>query len=77
MATPELKQLRDQARALSEADRAELAHDLLATLDGEPDPDAATAWEHEILLRLAEVKQGAAVTLSRKELAERLQRHFR
>ena len=54
MATSELEQLRDQAKALCEADRAELAHDLLATLD------------HEILLRLAELQQGTAVTLSRK-----------
>jgi hypothetical protein len=77
MASSNLDQLRDQAKALSEADRAELAHDLLATLDGTADPDAAEAWEQEILLRLADVKQGTAATLNRSELADRLRRRFR
>lgn len=77
MASSDLDQLRDQAKALSEADRAELAHDLLATLDGTPDPDAAEAWEQEILLRLADVKRATAATLNRSELADRLRRRFR
>jgi hypothetical protein len=77
MASSDLDQLRDQAKALSEAARAELAHDLLATLDGAPDADAAAAWEQEIMLRLADVKQGSANTLSRGDLTDRLQRRFR
>lgn len=77
MARSDLDQLRDQAKALSEADRAELAHDLLATLDGAPDADAAQAWEQELLVRLADVKQGTATTLSRAELSDRLQQRFR
>ncbi len=77
MAHSDLDQLRNQAKTLSEADRAELAHDLLATLDGAPDADAARAWEQELLVRLADVQQGTATTLSRAELRDRLQRRFR
>ena len=76
MSTTDLDRVREQARALSEDARAELAHDLLETLDGAEDPDAAGAWEREILNRLAEIEAGTAVTLSRKQLAERLQRRF-
>ncbi|MFZ5654164.1 MAG: addiction module protein [Pseudomonadota bacterium] len=77
MARSDLEQLRDQVKALSEADRAELAHDLLATLDGAPDADATQAWEQELMVRLADVQQGTATTLGRVELSERLQRCFR
>ena len=61
-----------QAKALSEPDRARLAHDLLATLDGAPDTDVTEAWERELNRRLAEVKGGTAKTMSREELTERL-----
>ena len=77
MARSDLDHLRDQAKALSEADRAELAHDLLATLDGAPDADAVDAWERELLVRLADVQRGTATTLSRAELMDRLQQRLR
>lgn len=77
MARSNLDQLRDQAKALSAADRAELAHDLLATLDDAPDADATQAWEQELFVRLADVQQGTATTLSRAEVSERWQQRFR
>jgi len=72
MTSSDLDRLRAQAKTLSEADRAELAHDLLATLDGKPDSGTEAAWEQEILLRLDSVRQGVACTINRNELSDRL-----
>lgn len=68
----DLETILNQAKSLSEPDRARLAHDLLATLDGQPDADAATAWEQEVSRRLAQVRNGTAKTISREEFTERL-----
>lgn len=73
MTATNLENILEQAKALSESDRARLAHDLLATLDGQPDTDVSTAWELELKRRLAEVKEGTAKTISREELTRRLQ----
>lgn len=73
MTATNLENILKQAKALSESDRARLAHDLLATLDGQPDTDVSTAWELELKRRLAEVNEGTAKTVSREELTRRLQ----
>jgi len=39
--------------------RAELAAELLASLDGPADPDAASAWEREIQRRVDALEAGA------------------
>jgi putative addiction module component (TIGR02574 family) len=39
--------------------RAELAAELLASLDGPADPDAETAWNVEIERRVAAIEAGA------------------
>ena len=72
MMTPDLEAILNQAKSLSEPERARLAHDLLATLDGQPDADAATAWEQEVRRRFSEVEGGTANTISREELTDRL-----
>ena len=48
-------------------ERARLALELLRSLDGEPDPDAAAAWEAEIERRGAEVDNGTAETMTLDE----------
>lgn len=68
----DLETILNQAKSLSEPDRARLAHDLLATLDGQPDADATTAWEQEVSRRFAQVRNGTAKTISREEFTERL-----
>lgn len=68
----DLETILNQAKSLSEPDRARLAHDLLATLDGQPDADATTAWEQEVSRRLARVRNGTAKMISREEFTERL-----
>ena len=46
--------------ALPERERARLARDLVASLEGPPDPDAAEAWEAEIRRRVREAGSGKA-----------------
>jgi putative addiction module component (TIGR02574 family) len=48
-------------------ERARLALELIRSLDGEPDADAATAWDAEIERRGAEVEAGSAATMSLDE----------
>ena len=48
-------------------ERAKLALELLRSLDGEPDPTAASAWEEEIERRGTEVDAGTAATMTLDE----------
>ncbi len=64
--------LRAKAFDLSESDRAELAHDLPASLDGPSDPAVAQAWEAEILRRLDQLDNGTAKLIDREELRRRM-----
>jgi putative addiction module component (TIGR02574 family) len=48
-------------------ERARLAIELIRSLDGEADPDAAQAWEAEIERRGAEVETGMAATMTLEE----------
>jgi putative addiction module component (TIGR02574 family) len=72
MGNQALDALRSDALSLSESERAELAHDLLASLDGPPDPDATDAWEAEILRRLDQIDEGTAKLVGRTELMRRI-----
>lgn len=72
MGSPALKKLRVEALNLSESERAELAHNLVTSLDGPADPDAEKAWEAEILRRLAEIDAGTAALIDREEFRRRM-----
>jgi len=48
-------------------ERARLAVELIRSLDGEPDPGAADAWDAEIERRGSEVDIGTAQTMSLDE----------
>jgi putative addiction module component (TIGR02574 family) len=52
--------LRETLMGLPEADRAWLAAELAASLDGRPEAAADEAWDTEIERRAAEVKAGTA-----------------
>jgi len=52
------KRLFEEALRLPESDRLHLAECLLATFDGDPDPDAADAWEEEIARRSRDIEEG-------------------
>ena len=72
MGSPTLERVRSEALSLSESERAELAHNLVASLDGPADGDAESAWDAEILRRLAEIDSGTAELIDREELRRRM-----
>lgn len=55
-------------------ERAKLAAALLRSLDGEPEPGAAEAWDAEIERRGAEVDAGTAATMTLDEYREHVRR---
>ena len=54
--------------------RAEVAAELLASLDGPRDPDAEAAWNVEIERRIAAVEAGTVRRESWAELKHRIER---
>lgn len=72
MAHPAIDVLRASAFELSAGERARLARDLLASLDGPADADVAEAWEAEILRRIDQIEDGSARLLDRAELRRRM-----
>lgn len=72
MSNPTLEKLRAEVLKLSEPDRADLAQQLVASLDGTPDPKVEKAWDIEILRRLAEIDAGTAKLIDRAEFSHRM-----
>lgn len=68
MTAVELENLRHAAMTLSEQERAALAKDLVASLDGNPDVDVVDAWDREIARRIQEVDSGEAELLEVDEV---------
>jgi putative addiction module component (TIGR02574 family) len=77
MSSANLKHALDLALGLPDAERAALAHDLLASLDGPPDTDAQEAWEAEISKRLDELQKGKAQTVDIDEALRRIDTRLR
>jgi putative addiction module component (TIGR02574 family) len=72
MGSSALERVRTEALNLSESERAELAHNLVASLDGPADPDVEKAWDAEILRRLSEIDSGTANLIDREEFRRRM-----
>ena len=72
MSSTTLEKLRSEVLGLSEPERAESAHELVKSLDLPVDPDAAEAWDREIVRRLAEIDLGTARLVDRDELRRRM-----
>lgn len=72
MGSAALDKVRSEALGLPEADRAELAYNLVASLDAPADVDAEQAWDAEVLRRLSEIDAGTADLVDRKELSRRM-----
>jgi len=49
----------DEALQLDQSERAELAVEMIASLDGAPDSDAEAAWAAEIESRAARARSGS------------------
>jgi putative addiction module component (TIGR02574 family) len=77
MPSATLKHALDLALELPEVERAELVHDLLASLDGPPDADAAQTWEAELAKRLDELETGKAQTIDADETLHRIDARLR
>jgi putative addiction module component (TIGR02574 family) len=54
--------------------RAELAAELLASLDGPTDPDAEAAWDAEIERRIVAIESGAARLEPWSDVKRRIER---
>ena len=67
-----LEKVRSEALGLSESERAELAQNLVASLDGPSEPNVEEAWDAEILRRLAEIDSGTANLIDREEFGRRM-----
>jgi putative addiction module component (TIGR02574 family) len=66
--------LLNNALRLTTAERAELAAELLASLDGEPEDDVEAAWVAEIQRRVERIRSGEAKGRPWSEVRERLDR---
>jgi putative addiction module component (TIGR02574 family) len=77
MAKATLSNVRTAALELDAPERAELAHDLLSSLDGAPDTGAAEAWDEELCRRLDEVEAGTAPSIDRAEFRRLMQERLR
>jgi putative addiction module component (TIGR02574 family) len=64
-----------RAQELPEAERADLAHRLLSTLEADAtDPDYEEAWAAELAARLAKVERGEFTARPWREAVEDLRR---
>jgi putative addiction module component (TIGR02574 family) len=54
--------------------RAEVAAELLASLDGPADPDAEAAWDEEIDRRIDAIERGAVTLEPWSEVKRRIER---
>lgn len=73
MGSPTLEKVRSEALNLPESERAELAHNLVVSHDGQSEPDVEQAWDAEILRRLAEIDSSTANWIARQEFSRRMQ----
>ena len=69
--TQEVHELLQKALALPENERAELAGNLIASLDTTVDQDVDAAWQQEAVRRLHEVQSGTVKTISWEEVQQK------
>ena len=72
MATDALKRIRTEVLELPEAERAELAHDLIASLDEPAEDGVMEAWDREILRRLSQIDSGQAISLDQDSFLQKM-----
>lgn len=71
-----LAELKQRAARSSEAERAELALELIESLDAETDVDAAEAWCTEVECRVGEIERGELQLIPGDEVLARLRREL-
>ena len=70
--SPSLKRVLEEALDLSPADRAELAGQLIESLDPEIEKNVEEAWDAEIARRLRDVDAGTAKTIPWAQVQQEL-----
>jgi putative addiction module component (TIGR02574 family) len=68
----DVRELLREASELPEADRAELAGQLLESLHGEPDEGVEAAWAEEIERRIRQIDSGEVKTIPWAEVRAKL-----
>jgi putative addiction module component (TIGR02574 family) len=71
------RKLLEAALALPLDDRAELAREIIASLDGPPDAGAEQAWAVEIRRRVREVERGGVKAVPWAEAEKRIKERLR
>jgi len=69
--TQEVRELLQKALALPENERAELAGNLIYSLDATVDPDVDAAWQQEVVRRLQDIQSGKVDTVSWQEVQQK------
>ena len=72
-----VSELSQRARALAPEDRARLAEELLASLEGDVDPEFEAAWDAELRRRVAEIDSGAVKLVPADEVFARVRGSLR
>lgn len=75
--TKKTQELLQQALELSTSERAELAAELIASVDESPDPDAQAAWAQEIERRADRARAGLSKGHSWGDVKARVQGQLR
>jgi putative addiction module component (TIGR02574 family) len=69
--TEEARELLQKALALPDNERAELAGNLISSLDATIDPDVDAAWQQEVMRRLNDVQSGDVGTIPWEEVQQK------
>lgn len=77
MDTAQLESITSAAMTLSERERAKLAHDLVASLDGPADISVAEAWDSEICRRINDIESGKTGLMDAEEAIARARARIR
>ena len=77
MNTAQLESITSAAMTLPERERAKLAHDLVASLDGPADISVAEAWDTEVCRRINEIEAGNTELLDADEAIARARARIR
>ncbi len=70
--TDKTQAILEEALKLSPTERADVAEQLIASLDEAPDTDVEQAWQEEIQRRLQQVERGEVKTIPWEEVQRRL-----
>jgi len=77
MESAQIESITSAAMTLPEKDRAKLAHDLVASLDGPTDSSVAEAWDVEVCRRINDIESGKTELLDVDEAISRARARIR